>query len=76
MDWAQVIAIVGSTIGCCYYFRKETKEQLNSVREEMKETREEWKSWRASHDEEMKDFHGRMCKLEERYLQFLESRKK
>ncbi len=47
MDWLQVLAIAGSTIGACWYMHKETYK-------------------------EMKDFHGRMCTLEERYYQIMQ----
>jgi len=61
MEWLQVLTIVGSTIGCCYYFRKETKEQIEELKQDARE--------RAA---ENKDFHGRLCRLEERYIQMME----
>ena len=54
MDWTQVIAIAGSTIGACFYMH----------RENMRE--------RAERTIELKDFHGRLCTLEERYLQMMQ----
>lgn len=76
MDWLQVLTIVGATVGSCVYFRKETKEQIDGLSKETKEQigelRSEWKQWRTSHDAEMKDFHGRLCKLEERYIQMMQ----
>lgn len=61
MDWLQVLTIIASTIGCCLYFRRETKSQLDVLTEHGRER-----------DKEMKDFHGRMCVLEERYIQMMQ----
>jgi hypothetical protein len=61
MEWLQVGTIAGTTIGCCWFFRKETKEEIAEMRKDMKEFKEE-----------QKDFHGRMCKLEERYYQMMQ----
>lgn len=58
MDWLQVLTIAGSTIGACWWMHKEFKA-------DMKEFREEWRK-------ESKDFHGRLCTLEERYHQMME----
>lgn len=60
MDWLQVLTIVASTVGCCLYFRKETKAQLDKMEEHGRER-----------DKESKDFHARMCVLEERYVQVI-----
>lgn len=61
MDWLQVLTIIGSTVACCFYFRKETESQLNKLAEHGRER-----------DQEMKDFHGRMCALEEKYIQMMQ----
>lgn len=61
MEWLQVLTIVGSTVGSCWYFRRETKEQIAELKADAKE--------RA---QETKDFHGRMCALEERYIQMMQ----
>ncbi len=54
MDWFQVAAIAGSTIGACFYMHRENikMHQENS--------------------KEMKEFHGRLCTLEERYIQVMQ----
>lgn len=65
MDWFQVATICGSTIGACFFMHRE------SIRLHQDLSREIGK--------EMKDFHGRLCTLEERHLQmmqrFLENKK-
>jgi hypothetical protein len=58
MDWLQAFMIAGSTIGACYWMHREFSA-------EMKEFRNEWR-------EESKDFHGRLCTLEERYFQIMQ----
>ena len=60
MDWFQVLTIVASTVGCCLYFRRETKVQLDKM-----------EAHGRVRDEENKDFHARLCVIEERYLQVI-----
>ncbi len=54
MDWYQVMAIAGSTIGACFYMHRETMKAQNEAAKEQK------------------DFHGRLCTLEERYIQMMQ----
>lgn len=61
MDWIQVLTIIGSTLGACWFFRRETKEQLTEMRTDMKEFQKS-----------QIEFHGRLCTLEERYLQMMQ----
>jgi hypothetical protein len=56
MDWYQVLAIAGSTIGASWMMHRENVKERDE---------------RAL---EMKDFHGRLCTLEERYLQIMQRR--
>lgn len=65
MSWLQVLTIAGTTIGCCAFFRKETKEQISEIKKD-------FAAWRESNAQEMKDFHGRLCRLEEKYIQMME----
>jgi hypothetical protein len=58
MDWIQVAAIAGSTIGACWVMHRE------NVRMHQEFTKEFGK--------EMKDFHGRLCALEEKYIQIMQ----
>lgn len=60
MEWIQVLTIVGSTIASCVYFRKETQAQMDKLADHGRER-----------DQEMKEFHGNMCTLEERYIQMM-----
>lgn len=61
MEWLQVFSIMATTIGCCLFFRRETKAQLDALAQHGRER-----------DQEMKDFHGKMCTLEERYIQLMQ----
>lgn len=54
MDWFQVMAIAGSTIGACFYMHRESVKMHQESQKEMK------------------DFHGRLCTLEERYIQLMQ----
>lgn len=58
MEWLQVLTIAGSTVGACWYFKRDTDAKIESMN--------------ASFTNEMKDFHGRLCTLEERYLQMMQ----
>lgn len=58
MDWLQVLTISGSTIGACWFmYREFTKELVY---------------FRSQWAQESKDFHGRLCALEEKYIQMME----
>lgn len=72
MDILSVLTIAGATIGSCYYFRKETKEQLKEIREESREQSRDISRTLGRIELEQRDFHGRLCALEERYHQLLE----
>lgn len=60
MEWLQVLTIAASTFGCCLYFRRETKAQLDKMEEHGRER-----------DQENKDFHARICVIEEKYIQMM-----
>lgn len=92
MDWMQVFTIVGSTVGCCFYFRKESQADLKEVKDEIRnmearsdgnikamETRadlhmNEFRAVMTSFHKETKDFHGRMCTLEEKYQNIISAK--
>jgi len=58
MDWFQVMAIAGSTIGACWLMHRENVKMHQDFTDKF--------------STESKDFHGRLCKLEERYLQLMQ----
>lgn len=55
MDWAQVLAIISVNIALIYWMRQDTKDVLNRI-----------EGWKEEINREMKDFHGRLCALQER----------
>lgn len=65
MEWLQVMTIAGSTIGACWFFRKESAEEIKLLRRDLIEVSREAK-------EESKEFHGRLCTLEEKYIHMME----
>ena len=80
MDWIQVLTVIGSTVGCCFYFRKESQADLHEIKAQvssfsdevkgdMKEMREMMGAFQRTFHMETKDFHGRLCTLEEKYQQ-------
>lgn len=55
MDWTQVFTIVGANIGIFLWLRSESsadRREIHSILRELKD--------------ELKDFHGRLCAIEER----------
>lgn len=64
MEWVQSCMIAGFTIGACYWMHKENSKDRKDHNREMKQISEELKN-------ESKEFHGRLCVLEERYLQIM-----
>lgn len=65
MEWLQAFMIAGSTIGGCYWMHRESRSDMREHKAEMKAISEKIQS-------ETKDFHGRLCTLEERYLQMMQ----
>lgn len=59
MEWEQVLAIVGSNIVLFLWVRTESRSDHRAL--------EAWtKEMLTSIHQEMKDFHGRLCAIEER----------
>lgn len=62
MDWTQVIFLFLGNVALIGWLRADIKE----VREVQSEDRKELLSILRSMQEEQKDFHGRLCAIEER----------
>lgn len=58
MDWLQVLAIAGFAVGSMWFMRKESTKEIREMRSET--------------NKEMRDFHGRLCALEEKYIQMMQ----
>jgi len=59
MEWTQVLAIIGSNIVLFLWVRAESRADHRAL--------ENWtKTMLSSIQQEIKDFHGRLCAIEER----------
>lgn len=59
MDWPTIITILGTNVALFSWLRSDMKSFENRI-----ETKIE--SWKDEINKEMKDFHGRLCAIEER----------
>ena len=55
MEWVQVLTIIIATFGMFLWGQRESRSEIRAMRTEIKA--------------EMRDFHGRLCTLEEKYYQ-------
>ncbi len=62
MDWMQFVVFIGSTVGLFFWNRSESRADYRHMDSKLEATRE---LVRAIYDES-KDFHARLCKIEER----------
>ena len=62
MDWMQFVIFIGSTVGLFFWNRSESRADYRHMDAKLESTRE---LVRAIYDES-KDFHNRLCKIEER----------
>lgn len=59
MDWTQVLTIIGSNLALFLWVRTESRSDHRAL--------ESWtKEMLSAIQQEMKDFHGRLCAIEER----------
>lgn len=65
MDWWQVVTVCLTTVGATWYFRRESADETKLLRRDLIDVMKELKN-------ETKDFHGRLCTLEERYIQMMQ----
>lgn len=61
MEWMQAFMIAGSTVGACWMMHRENKEFRNDITRISDQI-----------SKESKDFHGRLCQLEEKYIQMMQ----
>ena len=66
MDWTQVLTIVGSNIVLFLWARGESRSDIRNMDNKMDAWRNETISLINAIKEEMKDFHGRLCAIEEK----------
>jgi len=61
MDWIQFIIFAGGVFGCFFWNRSESRADIRHMDAKLESSRD---LVRAIHDE-MKDFHNRLCRIEE-----------
>jgi len=61
MEWTQFAIFSISVFGLFLWNRSESRSDLRQFESEIR-------SWKEEINKEMKDFHGRLCSLEEKYL--------
>lgn len=78
-DWFQVLAIAGTTVGALWAFRREAKDErreysnkFDRVSEDIRDLRKDMNGLREDMNKEFRDFHGRMCVLQEQYNQMMQ----
>jgi hypothetical protein len=68
MEWLQIISLFLANAGLIVWFRAESRADWRHMDAKTDEMRAEMRA-------EMKDFHGRLVALEERYINWLMERK-
>lgn len=78
MDWLQFILFIIAFGGMYFSLKSDAKEDRTRAAEDrkdllslMRNSEKESKEFRERMAAETKDFHGRLCTLEERYLQII-----
>lgn len=66
MDWTQVLVIIGANLGVMMPMFFWLRSESNADRREHAADRRDILQMIREMKEEMKDFHGRMCAIEER----------
>ncbi len=66
MDWTQVLAIIGANIGIFFWLRTESAADRRQIQQENAADRRDLLQLIREIKDEMKDFHGRLCAIEER----------
>jgi len=66
MDWAQVLAIIVANLGIFLWLRTESSADRRQMQQESAADRRDLLQLIREIKDELKDFHGRMCSIEER----------
>lgn len=66
MDWTQVLTIVAANFGIFFWLRSESSADRRQMQQETSADRRDLLQLIREIKEEMKDFHGRLCAIEER----------
>jgi hypothetical protein len=66
MDWTQVLTIIASNIGLILWVRSESRADYRHLEQKTLQLITGIKEDVSAMHQEMKDFHGRLCSLEEK----------
>jgi hypothetical protein len=66
MDWSQVFTIIGANIALFFWLRTEANADRRQMQSEVSADRRDLLQLIREIKDELKDFHGRMCSIEER----------
>ena len=66
MDWMQVLTMVGANVGIFIWLRTESNADRRQMQAESAADRRDLLSLIREIKDELKDFHGRMCSIEEK----------
>lgn len=66
MDWTQVLTIVGANLGIFLWLRSESSADRRQMQQEAANDRRDILAIIREIQEEIKDFHTRLCSIEER----------
>ena len=65
MDWSQVLTILGGNIALFLWATKQARTDFLHLDRKLEENRKETQQIVRAIQEEVKDFHDRLCKIEE-----------
>lgn len=66
MDWAQVLTIIVANLGIFLWLRNESSADRRHMQQEAAADRRDLLQLIREIKDELKDFHGRLCSIEER----------
>jgi hypothetical protein len=66
MDWTQVLTIVGANIGIFLWLRSEASADRRQMQDTAAADRRDILTLIREIKDELKEFHGRLCQIEER----------
>ena len=66
MDWTQVLTIIGANLAIFFWLRTEANADRRQIQQESAADRRDILQLIREIKEELKDFHGRLCAIEER----------
>ena len=69
MDWSQVLTIFGGNIALFLWSTRQIRSHFLQLNKKIEDDRKETNQLIKAIHEEMKDFHNRLCEIEERKKQ-------